>query len=69
MIEEVSPEEATRLERDKNRRLMRALPEFNNLCAFVLDACVFNLIEEDRLGDFWGSECLRFHPRRGVRPS
>jgi len=25
---------------------MRALPEFNNLCAFVVDACVFNLIEE-----------------------
>ena len=27
VIEEVSPEEATRLERDKNRRLMRALPK------------------------------------------
>ena len=35
------------------RRLMRALPEFNNLCAFVLDACVFNLIEEVRFGTPW----------------
>jgi hypothetical protein len=27
VIEEVSPEEAKQLERDKNRRLMRALPK------------------------------------------
>jgi len=32
---------------------MRALPEFNNLCAFVLDACVFNLIEEVSFGTPW----------------
>jgi len=57
VIEEVSPEEATRLERDKNRRLMRALPEFNNLCAFVLDACVFNLIEEVPFGTPWNGLC------------
>ena len=51
MPEEVSPQEAARRERDAARSLMRALPEFQNLCGFVLDACVFNLVEEASYGE------------------
>lgn len=44
-------DKAAERERDRMRRLAIATPEFENLAAFVVDSCLFNLIEECAFGE------------------
>mmetsp|Transcript_9855 Transcript_9855/g.22507 ORF Transcript_9855/g.22507 Transcript_9855/m.22507 type:complete len:1836 (-) Transcript_9855:105-5612(-) len=48
---ELSEEEEEKLERDTRRRKAMSMPEFENLAAFVLNACIFNFLEELTFGE------------------
>jgi len=48
---ELTEEEEEELQRDTRRRTAMSMPEFENLAAFVLNACIFNFLEELTYGE------------------
>ena len=47
----MTEEEEEELQRDTRRRTAMSMPEFENLAAFVLNACIFNFLEELTYGE------------------